>query len=107
MITEHPSQKLNKICFSSYEVLLFKAILTLVYFGLFRISELVYTEPMHTARPLQWDSCNKALVIQIRKSKTDLTGKAVKLNIYPTEKGSICCIQYVLLFMQAHPKHEG
>ena len=79
--------KLNEICYSPYEVLLFKAIFTLAYFGLCRISELVYTGPMHTDRPLQWgdvsyNSCNKVLVIQIRKSKTDLTGKAVKLNIY-------------------------
>ena len=104
--------KLNEICYSPYEVLLFKATFTLAYFGFCRISELVYTGPMHTDRPLQWgdvsyNSCNKVLVIQIRKSKTDQTGKAVKLNIYPAEKGNICCIQSVRLFMQARPKHEG
>ena len=45
--------KLNEICYSPYEVLLFKATFTLAYFGLCRISELVYTGPMHTDRPLQ------------------------------------------------------
>ena len=79
---------------------------TLTYSGLFRISELVYTGSMHTDRALQWgdvsyNSCNKVLVIQIQKSKT------VKLNIYPAEKGNICCIQSVSLFIQARPKHEG
>ena len=104
--------KLNEICYNPYEVLLFKATFTLAYFGLCRISELVYTGPMHTYRPLQWgdvsyNSCNKVIVIQLRKSKTDQTGKAVKLNIYSAEKGNICCIQSVCLFMQARPKHEG
>ena len=79
---------------------------TLTYSGLFRISKLVYTGSMHTDRALQWGDvsynfCNKVLVIPIQKSKT------VKLNIYPAEKGNICCIQSVCLFMQARPKHDG
>ena len=79
--------KLNEICYSPYEVLLFKATFTLAYFGLCRISELVYTGPLHIDRHLQWgdvsyNSSNKVLVIQIQKSKTDQTGKAVKLNTY-------------------------
>lgn len=104
--------KLSEICSSHYEILLFKAAFTLAYYGLLRISELVYTGPMHTDRPLQlrdisYDLHNKTLFIQIRKSKTDQSGKAIKLKIYPAGEGNICCVHSVLAFMKARPKSEG
>ena len=104
--------KLSEICSSHYEILLFKAAFTLAYYGLLRISELVYTGPMHTDRPLQlcdvsYDPQNKILVIQILKSKTDQTGKAIKLKIYPAEMGNTCCVNSVLRFMRARPRIDG
>ena len=104
--------KLGEICFSHYEVLLFKAAFTLAYYGLLRISELVYTGPMHRDRPLQlsdvsYDLYNKTLLIQIRKSKTDQSGKAIKLKIHPAKKGNICCVHSVLTFIKARPKNDG
>lgn len=104
--------KLSETCSSHYEISLFKAAFTLAYFGLLRISELVYTGPLHTDRPLQlcdisYDLQNKILLIQIRKSKTDQSGKAIKLKIYPEEKGNICCVQSVLEYIKARPRSKG
>lgn len=104
--------KLPQICSNQYETLLFTAAFTLAYYGLLRVSELVYTDPMHKDRPLQlsdvsYDTKNKTLILQIRKSKTDQAGKACKLTIHPADKGSICCINSVLLFMGVRPKIEG
>ena len=45
--------KLPQICSNQYETLLFTAAFTLAYYGLLRVSELVYTDPMHKDRPLQ------------------------------------------------------
>ena len=104
--------KLPQICSNQYETLLFIAAFILAYYGLLRVSELVYTEPMHKERPLQlsvvsYDTINKTLILQIRQSKKDQAGKACKLTIHPADKGSICCINSVLLFMGVRPKIEG
>ena len=104
--------KLSEICFSHYEVLLFKAAFTLAYYWLLRISELVYTGPMHRDWQLQLSdvSCNlynKTLFIQTRKSKTDQSGKAIKLKIHPAKKGNICCVHSVLTFIKACSKNDG
>ena len=104
--------KLNELCSSLYEAILFKTAFTLAYYGLLRISELVYTGSLHSDRPLQlsdisFDANNKILQVQIRISKTDQTGKAIKLKIYPAEKGSICCVNSVLQFMKVRPQVGG
>ena len=101
-----------KFVFSHYEVLLFKAAFTLAYFGLLRISELVYTGPMHRDRPLQlsdvsYDLYNKTLFIQIKKSKTNQSGKAMKLKIHPAKKGNICCVHSVITFIKARPENDS
>ncbi len=43
---------LPTICSTHYEALLFKAAYTLAFFGLFRVSELVFTSPLQADRPL-------------------------------------------------------
>ena len=104
--------KLPELCYNHYEILLFKAAFTLAYYGLLRVSEVVYTGPLHKDRPLQlsdvsYDTRNKTLILHIRKSKTDQTGNTFNLKIYPADKGNICCVNSVLLFMRARPKIEG
>ena len=101
-------QTLSEICFNQYETFLFKAVFTLAYFGLLRVSELVFTGPMHADRPLQYDDVSyalssKILFVQIRKSKTNQVGKATKLKIYPAEKGAVCYVEPVLNFMKVRP----
>ena len=64
---------------------------------------------MHADRSLQYsdisfDSSGKILSIQIRKSIIHQTGKVTKVKIYPPEKGTICCVQSVLEFMNARPR---
>lgn len=105
-------QTLSEICFNQYETFLFKAAFTLAYFGLLRVSELVFTGPMHADRPLQYDDVSydlksKILFVQIRKSKTNQVGKAIKLKIYPAEKGAVCCVEAVLNFMKVRPHVKG
>ena len=73
-----------------YETLHFTAVFTLAYYWLLRVSELVYTGQMHKDMPLQLSDLSydkKPLILHIRKSKTDQTGKAFKLKIHPADKG--------------------
>lgn len=67
---------------------------------------------MHKDRPLQlsdvsYEPQKKILYIQVRKSKTDQTGKAVKLKLYPAEMGNICCVNSLLTFIKACPSFKG
>lgn len=73
-------ETLPEICINQYESLLFKAAFTLAYFGLLRVSELVFTTELLSERPLQssdisFDASLKIMYIQIRKSKTNQSGK--------------------------------
>ncbi|WAR16111.1 hypothetical protein MAR_030705 [Mya arenaria] len=79
----------------TYELLLFNAASVLAYFGMFRISELVFTTVLHSDRPLMIDDIsfqnNDQLVkIRIRISKTSNKGSPIEL-IIPCETDAKFC----------------
>ena len=101
---------LPKVCRNSYETKLFLAAYTLAYFGLLRISELVYTSVSLADRPLMLsDIClsNSFLILTIRKSKTNQVGKPVKLKIPTYVNKQICCVNAAMHFLKCRPKHLG
>jgi hypothetical protein len=93
-------KQLPYICRDSYEVCLFKTAFILAYFGLFRVSELVYTTEMQHERPLKITDISlndnlSAAKVTIRMSKTRPIGSPVTL-IIPCEKTPewcpVCCL---------------
>ena len=69
---------LPSICYSEYECNLFKAAYLLAFFGLLRVSEVVFTSQIQANRPLLFADVqvegSNAVLINIRISKTNLCG---------------------------------
>ncbi|MES9882771.1 MAG: tyrosine-type recombinase/integrase [Sedimenticola sp.] len=85
---------LHQICFSQYEVILFKAVYTLAFFGLFRVSELVVSSQLQADRPLFITDVEimagaRQIGIRLRKSKTNQRGAPTMVNVFAID--SPCC----------------
>ena len=89
-VTEAILQKvcsvLPDICFSTYESCLFKAAYLVAYFGLLRVSEIVFTNQINANRPLLYSDVqvtdgSQAVLISIRVSKTNQSGAPTILRI--------------------------
>lgn len=111
-ITEAILQKicslLPDICYSIYEHYLFQAAYLTAYFGLLRVSELVFTSPMQANRPLLFSDVQvvndpKALVVSIRASKTNQAGPPTVLRIPLSGHPSMCCVLAVQQFLHIRP----
>ena len=93
--------QLPGICYSAYESILFRAAYMLAYFGLFRVSELVFTSKEQSDKPLKATDVafqnNSTLIrVIIRHSKTKQSGPPDILLI-PCEKNAewcpVCCLR--------------
>ena len=89
---------LPDICKSVYECKLFTATYSLAYFGLFRVSELVFTSEMQSDCPLKIEdiACNEqctAITVCLRKSKT--SKMPVTLRIPSDSQFEICCVRAI------------
>lgn len=96
------------VCFSAYEANLFKAAYLLAYFGLLRVSEIVYTTPAHAHRRLLFsDLCiterPQSLVISIRFSKTNQAGPPTSLRIPASADASLCPFLALKHYMTLRP----
>lgn len=99
---------LPNVCFSGYESCLFKAVYLTAYFGLLRVSEIVFTSPLHANRPLLYSDVlltegAKSLIISIRLSKTNQTGPPTSLRIPVSSDPSLCCVIAVQQYMRLRP----
>lgn len=98
---------LTHCCHSNYETELFYATYSLAYFGLFRVSELVYTDENYKHRPLQLNDVvfiddYQSVMITIRQSKTNQNGPPTVL-IIPSEKGDYCPVRALLRYSKLRP----
>lgn len=96
------------VCFSQYEATLFKATYLLAYFGLLRVSELVFTSNMLANRPLQTcdvqiETAAQALIVSIRLSKTNQCGKPTILRIPAAADRTFCCVAAVVEYLKFRP----
>ena len=102
---------LPQMCSTPYECMLFTAAYTLTYFGLLRISEVVYTSAVQSSRPLLFTDIKTestdTISIVIRTSKTNQSGKPVKLRIHASNNTNICCVKSVQRFLSARPAFQG
>ena len=99
---------LPDVCFSQYEAFLFRAAYLLAYFGLMRVSEIVYTSPSQASRPLLLTDLlitenPQTLVISIRLSKTNQTGPPTSLRIPADRDPSLCCFVAVKQYLHLRP----
>lgn len=101
---------LPHICKSDYESTLFKAVFSLAYFGLFRVSEIVFSHQEQIDNPLQledllFDKLNKAVIVCLRRSKTSRT--PVSLRIPCDMNENICCVRALQKYVHIRPKGQG
>lgn len=104
-------QLLSRVAYSVYEAQMFRAVYSLAYFGLFRVSELVFTT-VTPNRALQLDDMHfddsfQALIIRIRSSKTNQAGPPVMVRIPRSDHSSICCVRLMQAFMRARQAIGG
>ena len=101
---------LPDICKSIYECKLFTAAYSLAYFGLFRVSELVFTSEMQSDCPLKIEdiACNEqctAITVCLRQSKT--SKMPVTLRIPSDSQFEICCVRAIQRYFLVRPKVLG
>lgn len=99
---------LPSVCFSQYESLLFKTAYLLAYFGLLRVSELVFTSNMYATRPLMANDMHieqdgQALRVTIRVSKTNQYGNPTILRIPAAGDRNFCCVAAVTEYLKVRP----
>ena len=85
---------LPMICSSPYEMIMFKCVFVLAFFGLFRISELVCQNKKDlSSKVLQISDIafkEEKMKVTIRFSKTDQKGKSTPM-LFKSKKGEILC----------------
>ena len=101
---------LPHICKSVYECKLLTAAYSLAYFGLFRVSELVFTSEVQSDCPLQIDDIDRcvqstAITVCSRKSKTSKT--PVILRIPSDSRVEICCVKATQRYLEVCPNFLG
>lgn len=74
------------LCYNQYEALLFQIAYLLAYFGLFGVSELIYTNRQHHGRAIKlsdikFDHGYKAVIVTICHSKINPSGQLDSLRI--------------------------
>lgn len=99
---------LPQICFSEYEACLFRAAFLLAYFGLLRVSEIVFTNQIQAHRPLlntdvQLIDESKAVLVSIRISKTNQRGPPSILRIPLSGDPLICCVTAIKHYLHLRP----
>lgn len=97
-------------CYNEYESILFKAMFSLAYFGLFRVGELAATNYYQAGYALQLSDLtftHEKLVVGIRFSKTNQTGKPVFLNIKKVDDKNICPLVNMQQFLRLRSSRPG
>lgn len=103
--------KLDCICWSAYEVKLFRLAFTFAFFGAFRIGELVVGSATEvTGRALRREDValnGLTLFITLRSSKTNQNGKAEQIRLYAQREGCPCPVQAWLSFSKCSKAQPG
>lgn len=102
---------LPDICYSFYETCLLKAACLTAYYGLLRVSEIVFTCQIQADRPLQPADVqvvesSLALIISIRVSKTNQAGAPTVLRIPASSNPTLCCVRAVQHYLCIRPSYS-
>lgn len=101
---------LPAVCYSNYEAKLFTAAYLLAYYGMLRVSEIVFTTQAQANKPLLVDDLTvgpkgDSIQIRIRFSKTNQYGIPTFLRI-PSANSSVCCVAAIRRFLLVRPLHH-
>ncbi len=102
---------LHVVCYNDYEMKLFKAAFCITYFGLLRVSEVVFTTPTMSDRPLLVGDINMEdapanIVVCIRLSKTGKAGDPAYLKIPADTETAICPVHAIQTFLAVRPDRD-
>ena len=103
-------RSLPAVCSSTYETSLFAAAYLLSFFGFFRISELI----PESAKDTSGRAClrsdvtmayrNAQLIIHLRSSKTDQSGKGVKVILIAVSDSKLCPVAAMQHYLTIRPR---
>ena len=100
---------LGGICFSELEIRLFSLAYALAFFGAFRVSELVADTANGRPGGLRVTDitlAEDALLIVLRRSKTDQTGRGVLVRLAAAPGASCCPVHLARLYLEVRPRGE-
>lgn len=103
---------LPALCYTRYETSLFKAVYLLAYFGLFRVSELVFTSHLQPHRAVQDGDISftkdaTAVIITLKQSKTNQAGPPVVLRIPCEQDSELCPVRSLKEYVKVRPNCQG
>lgn len=99
----------TELCFSAYEVQLFRAAFALAFFGAFRISELV-SPGRSKAGGLEFGDVlvfEQSLECWIPRSKTDQVGKGFAVSLQALPGSPMCPVEVVRRYLEVRPDMLG
>lgn len=110
-ILENIVSVLPGICANIYEQKLFKAAFTLAFAGLLRVGEITYSKGRDLSKILSKNDVlltrdGKSLIVKLRFSKTDQTGKGVTLEI-PKSESALCPIKSINEYLSVRSVADG
>lgn len=107
-ILEKILTSVHLICYSQYESTMFKAAFSLAYYGLFRISELVYThkglQPL-SFNDLRVENGATAIIVTIKSSKANKN--PVTLRIPSVRPPLSCPVHLISSFLKVRPTNSN
>ncbi|KAJ8316731.1 hypothetical protein KUTeg_005677 [Tegillarca granosa] len=105
---------LETVCWSGYELWLFRSAYCFAFYGLLRVSELVYTTADMAHRPLFYSDIKVStsgskvgLLVKIRFSKTDQQGRSITLRIPVITGKSVCPVLSIKKFLSVRNRSDG
>ena len=93
--------KLESVCYSAYEAILFKTAFSLAYYGLFRISEVLQL----AYKNIVIEPDRAAVRVTIESSKT--SHKPVTIRLPRETEAAVCPVLSLHNYVQVHPSHTG
>ena len=110
LMLEEICRILPTVTFSEFETGLFKALFTLAYFGLFRVSELVFTQTTNRAvqiNDVKIGRDNTSCSICLHVFKNNQLGQPVMLRIPCEENKLICPVCNLKAYIAQRPNVKG
>lgn len=102
---------LPRVCFTMYEAAMFKAAYLLCFFGLFRVSELVFTSVSQMDRPLRVGDISfpgpRSILISIRVSKANQSGPPTTIRIPCESDTALCPVCAIKAFLVLRSQVDG
>ncbi|XP_053323805.1 uncharacterized protein LOC128497668 [Spea bombifrons] len=97
------------VCFSEFEVCLFRLSFVLAFFGAFRVSELVSPSTTTVGGLLFSDVLlrDRSVSLLVRRSKTDQLGRGFRVCLFGLEGSDLCPVRCLRSFLAVRPPGDG